>query len=126
MNPREVVPHRVERHGRVLWPPVEIGAPPVYDRRRTHSAPRGFPMADHAELIFTAGRVHTVNATNDVAPALAVAEGRVLAVGSDADVRALAGPGTRVIELKGRSLLPGFIDAHAHLAGLGMAETAID
>lgn len=83
-------------------------------------------MTNHADLIFTGGRVHTVNATNDVAPALAVGGGRILAVGSDADVRALAGSGTRLIELKGRSLLPGFIDAHAHLAGLGMAEIAID
>ena len=83
-------------------------------------------MADHAELIFTGGRVHTVNAENDVVPAIAVGGGRVLTVGSDDDVRALAGPGTRVVELKGRSLLPGFIDAHAHLAGLGMAEIAID
>jgi predicted amidohydrolase YtcJ len=83
-------------------------------------------MTDHADLIFTGGRVHTVDATDAVVPALAVGGGRVLATGSDADVRALRGPGTRVIELNGRSLLPGFIDAHAHLAGLGMAEISID
>jgi predicted amidohydrolase YtcJ len=83
-------------------------------------------MADRADLIFTGGRVHTVNATNDVVPALAVGGGRVLLAGSDDAVSALAGPDTRVVELKGRSLLPGFIDAHAHLAGLGMAEIAID
>ena len=83
-------------------------------------------MTDHAELIFTGGRVHTVNATNDLASAVAVGGGRILAVGSDADVRALAGPRTRAVELNGRSLLPGFIDAHAHLAGLGMAEISID
>ena len=83
-------------------------------------------MTDHADLIFTGGRVHTVNPSNDVVPALAVGGGRVLLAGSDADVRALAGPASRVIDLKGRSLLPGFIDAHAHLAGLGMAEISID
>jgi predicted amidohydrolase YtcJ len=83
-------------------------------------------MADDAELIFTGGRVHTVNATDEITPALAVGAGRVLAAGSDTDVRALAGPRTRVVDLKGRSLLPGFIDAHAHLAGLGIAETSID
>ena len=83
-------------------------------------------MTDTADLIFTGGRVHTVNAANDVVPALAVGGGRVLAVGSDDDVRELVGPRTRVVELKGRSLLPGFIDAHAHLTGLGMAEIAID
>ena len=83
-------------------------------------------MSDPAELIFVGGRVHTVNATNDVVPAVAVGAGRVLVAGSDAEVRARAGPRTRVVELKGRSLLPGFIDAHAHLASLGIAETAID
>src|SRR5262245_28440164 len=79
-----------------------------------------------ADLIFTGGRVHTVNATNDVVPAIAVGDGRVLAVGSDADALALRGPGTRVVELRGRSLLPGFIDAHAHFASVGLATAAID
>ena len=83
-------------------------------------------MTDHPELIFTGGRVHTVNATNDVAPAVAIGGERIIAVGSDAEVRALADSKTRVVELKGRSLLPGFIDAHAHLTGLGMAEISID
>ena len=81
-------------------------------------------MNDRADLIFVEGRVHTVNATNDVVPALAVGGGRVLAAGGDAEVRALAGPGARVVELRGRSLLPGFIDSHCHLASLGMAGCA--
>ncbi|HET7341469.1 MAG TPA: amidohydrolase [Methylomirabilota bacterium] len=83
-------------------------------------------MNDHADLIFVGGRVHTVNATDDVVPALAVRDGRVALAGGDAEVRALTGPGTRVVELRGRSLLPGFIDAHCHLASLGMAATSID
>jgi len=69
----------------------------------------------HAELIFTGGRVHTVNPRNDVAEAVAVGGGRIIAVGSDLAVRVLRGAGTRVVELRGRSLLPGFTDAHAHL-----------
>jgi predicted amidohydrolase YtcJ len=83
-------------------------------------------MNTHADLIFTGGRVHTVNATNDVVPALAVGGGRILAAGGDAEIRALAGPGARVVELRGRALLPGFVDAHCHLAGLGMAMSSID
>src|SRR5262245_45191994 len=63
-----------------------------------------------ADLIFVGGRVHTVNASNDVVPALAIGGGRVLAAGDDAEMRALAGPRARVVELRGRSLLPGFID----------------
>jgi predicted amidohydrolase YtcJ len=81
---------------------------------------------ERAELVFVGGRVHTVNAENAIAEAVAVAGGRILAVGSDAAVRPLAGPGTRVVELRGRSLLPGFIDAHAHFVGVGSAMSAID
>ena len=79
-----------------------------------------------AELIFTGGQVHTVNARNDIVEAVAVGGGRILAVGSTADIRSLAGPGTREVALHGRSLLPGFIDAHCHLTGLGMAMVSID
>src|SRR6185436_5910833 len=42
------------------------------------------------------------------------------------EIRALAGPGARVVELRGRSLLPGFVDSHCHLASLGMAQASID
>jgi predicted amidohydrolase YtcJ len=79
-----------------------------------------------AELIFTGGHVHTVNARNDIVEAIAVAGGRILAVGSNPDIRALAGPGTREVDLRRRSLLPGFIDAHCHLTGLGMSMVSID
>src|SRR5207245_9895610 len=72
------------------------------------------------------GAVHTGSAANDSVPALAVGGGRILAAGSDADVRALAGAGARVVALRGRSLLPGFVDGHCHLASLGMAMTSID
>jgi predicted amidohydrolase YtcJ len=79
-----------------------------------------------AEFIFTGGLVQTVNARNDVVEAVAVGGARILAVGSTAAIRALAGPGTREVALHGRSLLPGFIDAHCHLAGLGMAMVPVD
>ena len=83
-------------------------------------------MNDHADLIFVGGRVHTVNATNDIVPAVAVGGDRIIAVGSDAEVRPLAGPGTRVVELRGRSLLPGLIDSHCHLTGVGTSQGSID
>ena len=83
-------------------------------------------MTPRADLIFTGGRVHTVNPSNDVVSALAVGGGRVLAAGGDAEIRALAGPGARAVDLRGRALLPGFIDAHCHLPSLGMAAASID
>ncbi len=53
--------------------------------------------------------------------ALAVGSGRVLAGGSDADIEPLVGPSTRVVELRGRSAMPGFNDAHQHLLSIGRA-----
>ncbi|HEY7295211.1 MAG TPA: amidohydrolase [Dehalococcoidia bacterium] len=84
------------------------------------------PLPDHADLIFAGGRVHTVNAANDIVEAVAVGGGRVLATGSAASVRALAGPNTRIVELGGRTVLPGLTDAHAHFPSVGTAMEMID
>ncbi|MDZ7729689.1 MAG: amidohydrolase [Dehalococcoidia bacterium] len=81
---------------------------------------------DTADIIFTNGAVHTVNRTNEVAEAVAVSGERILAVGSNAEVTATAGADTRRVDLRGRSLTPGFIDAHHHFVGVGGAEDAID
>lgn len=81
---------------------------------------------DRADLILTGGVVHTVDATNSLAQAVAVADGHILAVGSNAFIAATAGPATQRIELGGRSLTPGFIDAHQHFVGIGGAQDAID
>jgi predicted amidohydrolase YtcJ len=53
------------------------------------------------------------------ATALAIHHGRIVAVGSDADVRSFAGSRSRIIYLKGRAVTPGLVDSHAHLLGLG-------
>ena len=81
---------------------------------------------DVADLVFTGGVVHTVDPHNTIAEAVAVSDGRVLAVGSDAEVLATAGPGTERVELRGRSLLPGMIEGHGHFAGLGAVQRQID
>lgn len=73
------------------------------------------------EMIVTGAKVLTMDAGQPRAEAVAVAGGRIVAVGSDAEVMALAGPDTRVIEAQGRSLLPGFVESHLHLV-LGGAE----
>ena len=79
-----------------------------------------------ADLIFTSGQVHTVNRDNAVVEAVAIEGGRISGAGSNADVQALAGPNTRRVDLRGRPLLPGFIDAHAHFPGVGASMGAID
>lgn len=83
-------------------------------------------MTDTADLIFTNGHVHTINANDDVAEAVAVTNGRISAVGSNATIRAMAGSGTRSVDLGGRTLTPGFTDAHGHFTGVGSSMTAID
>src|SRR5688500_3262930 len=72
-----------------------------------------------ADLVLTNGRVYTVDVTRPLASSIAVRAGRVVFVGSDAEARALTGPGTRVVDLAGKTVIPGLIDAHAHLLGLG-------
>src|SRR5262245_26576245 len=73
-----------------------------------------------ADLILRNGRLTTLDRTNPEASAAAVAKGVFTAVGRDNDVMALAGPGTTVIDLKGRRALPGLIDNHLHIIRGGL------
>jgi predicted amidohydrolase YtcJ len=66
------------------------------------------------DTIFVNGKVLTVDAGSRVAQAFALAGDRFVAVGSDAEMRALAGPGTRQVDLRGRTVVPGLIDNHNH------------
>src|SRR5262249_46327582 len=75
------------------------------------------PRGAVADLILINGKIWTVNKDQPEAEALAVWRDRILAVGSSAEIRKLAGPRTRVIDLKGRRVLPGFYDSHVHLLG---------
>ncbi len=77
-----------------------------------------------AELIFHSGRVLTVDDRFSVAEAAAVRDGRIAATGSNAEIRSLAGPGTRRIDLAGGSLIPGINDSHLHLQWYAMASPA--
>jgi predicted amidohydrolase YtcJ len=67
-----------------------------------------------ADLAFLNGAVYTVDAARTRAQAVAVRDGAILAVGTDAAIREHVGPGTDVVDLDGRMLLPGFQDAHVH------------
>src|SRR5437764_1400925 len=79
----------------------------------------GARMAGEAELIFTGGAVVTVDPENRVVEAVATRGDRIVYVGDAAGAAALRGPTTRVVELKGRTLVPGLIEAHCHVAGVG-------
>jgi predicted amidohydrolase YtcJ len=70
--------------------------------------------AQEIDTILVNGKVVTVDAQSSVRSALAIREGRIAAVGTDADIRKLAGPRTRTIDLQGRTVIPGLIDSHMH------------
>jgi predicted amidohydrolase YtcJ len=79
-----------------------------------------------ADLVLTNGVVHTVDPRRPQAEALAVRGERIVAVGTNAEATALVGPRTRVMDLQGRTVVPGFEDAHAHLLGIGFARLDVD
>jgi predicted amidohydrolase YtcJ len=72
-----------------------------------------------ADVVLRHGKIWTVCPDHPEAEALAVRGSRILAVGRNADVRSFIGPGTKVIDLKGRRVLPGFHDSHVHLLSAG-------
>jgi len=82
-------------------------------------APAAIGAQAKADLVLVNGKIYTVDNARPIASALAVRGGRVLFVGSDAEARVLANASTRVIDLNGKTVIPGIVDAHAHLLGLG-------
>jgi len=73
-----------------------------------------------ADLVLLNGKVITVDAADTIAQAVAIKNGRIQAVGSDEAIRALVGPDTETVDLAGRSLTPGLIDAHNHFQVMGL------
>ena len=73
------------------------------------------PVAAQApDTVLVNGKILTVDAQFSTREALAIRDGKILAVGSSADMRKLAGPRSRVIDLQGRTVIPGLIDSHLH------------
>src|SRR5882757_5234074 len=72
------------------------------------------------DLILHNGTVTTLDRSNPSATAVAIRDGKFLRVGSEADVMPLAGAATRVIDVKGRRVLPGLIDNHLHIIRGGL------
>ncbi|MEO5580788.1 MAG: amidohydrolase [Gemmatimonadaceae bacterium] len=75
--------------------------------------------APQADLIVVNARIYTVDDTRPLVSAIAVRKGRVIFAGSDREARSLAGPRARILDAAGRTVVPGMVDAHAHLLGLG-------
>src|SRR5436190_5871761 len=88
------------------------------------------PAADEpalaADLVLVGGKVWTGDLDRPEAEAVAVWHQRIIKVGTDADVKALVGPKTKVIALAGRRVVPGFYDSHLHFLGGGLQLTRVD
>jgi predicted amidohydrolase YtcJ len=82
--------------------------------------------APPADLVLKNAVVYTVDAKRPRAEAVAVRANRIVAVGANAEVLPLVGPKTRVLDLAGRTLVPGFEDSHAHFLGIGFARLDVD
>ncbi len=84
------------------------------------------PPGPAADLIVHNAVVHTLDPEVPRAQALAARDGRIVFVGDDEGALALGGEGTRVVDLGGATVLPGMIDAHAHVQGLGKSLRSLD
>lgn len=67
-----------------------------------------------ADVLYVNGKIHTQDGDRSVAQAVAIGNGQFIAVGDDAEVRTHAGDATKIVDLKGRTVLPGIIDDHGH------------
>ena len=79
-----------------------------------------------ADLVVTNARIYTVDPSRPQAVALAVRDGRIVFVGSKRGALSLKGAATRVLDATGRTIVPGIVDAHGHLLGLGQALRTVD
>ncbi len=86
------------------------------------TSPRQSPLSNAtgpADLILKSGKVLTVDAGDSVVQAIAIKGDRVAATGTDAEVGPLIGPGTEVVDLRGRTVIPGIVDSHNHVSTAG-------
>ncbi|UFS76665.1 amidohydrolase [Tardiphaga sp. 37S4] len=78
------------------------------------------------QVVLTGGKILTLDGQSTIAQALAIRDGKILAVGSEAAIKPLAGPQTRVIDLAGKSVVPGLIDTHAHFKAAGLGDYVVN
>ena len=90
------------------------------------------PLVAHAadltaDTILTDGKIVALDSKDTIAAAIAIKNGRILAVGTANDVKKLSGPQTKTIDLKGRTVIPGLIDSHIHAIRAGLTfSTTLD
>lgn len=88
----------------------------------TTSSP-AFSAASPADTVYLNGKIVTVDRRFSIAQAVAVKDGKFIDVGSTEAIRQHVAPATRVVDLQGRTVIPGMMDSHSHMIGAGTAET---
>ncbi|OGU67965.1 MAG: amidohydrolase [Stygiobacter sp. RIFOXYC12_FULL_38_8] len=83
-------------------------------------------MENHADLVLKNGNIVTIDAKNSTAQAIVIKNGKIIFVGLDKDVENYIGSSTKVIDLGGKFVMPGFNDSHAHFLGLGESLVNLD
>jgi predicted amidohydrolase YtcJ len=79
-----------------------------------------------ADVVFLHGNIYTVNPQQPRAEAIVVKQDRIVFVGSDADAARYQSKTTRIVDIGGKTVVPGLIDAHCHLSGVGARETTLN
>ena len=79
-----------------------------------------------ADLVLKNGNVYTANDRAPRAEAIAIKADRIVYVGSNAGAQKFVGSSTKVVDLKGNTVFPGFADAHQHLSGVGFREMTLN
>ncbi|MFM9903332.1 MAG: amidohydrolase [Pyrinomonadaceae bacterium] len=85
-----------------------------------------FGRSVNADLVITNANIRTMDAKRTVARSIAILNGKIIAIGSDADTKGMIGPKTRVIDANGKLVIPGFNDAHVHFMGTGEQLSSVD
>ena len=93
---------------------------------RAVPAPQGTARLEPATLVVHNGKIVTVEEAKPDAQALAIRGDRIVAVGTEAEIKPFIGPATQVIDLKGALAVPGIIESHGHFTGVGEAKQQID
>lgn len=85
-----------------------------------------FAQTAHADVVIVNANIHTMDKNNPEAQAIAMWQGRIIAIGRDADMKFVTGPKTRVIDAKGKLVMPGFNDSHVHFLETGIQLSSVD
>ena len=79
-----------------------------------------------ASLVLINGKIYTVDEYRPIVQAVYIKKGRIAALGRTEEILRKIAPGTQVVELKGRAVVPGFIDSHGHMLSLGISMVNLD